>query len=269
MTYKKAISEKVFDRWKKLNPEYNIELSLDKDCYEFLKQESIEVADLFTSIPKGCHKADLWRLFKLYKSGGIYADVDLIPYIKLNRCDPNIFYSCMAVNNRSIFQAFMMTPPKNPLILCFIVSFLYNHPYREINGRNGPCTDMYNCIKYNTGTLESEKNYTIQNVKIPIPILPNESNIKKINLTYFPDISPTFKMNTSIPFHVKIENSILHIERIDGKGWTEKYTCEIILPSSKVYLFTENGRFPHCSVFNKNEKLLDSRDPEYVKNNGW
>jgi len=83
MTYKKEVPPKVFNRWTALNPEYSIDFSLDQDCYDFLKDEyNVEVANLFQTIPKGMHKADLWRIFKLYKYGGVYADVDLVPYIK-------------------------------------------------------------------------------------------------------------------------------------------------------------------------------------------
>ena len=39
MTYKKKIPDIVFDRWKKLNPDYNIVFSLDNDCINFLKHK--------------------------------------------------------------------------------------------------------------------------------------------------------------------------------------------------------------------------------------
>lgn len=271
MTYKKDVPFKVFSRWTNLNPDYTIDFSLDQDCYDFLKEEyNEEVATLFQTIPRGMHKADLWRLFKIYKNGGVYADVDLVPYIKLNTYDPTVFYSCMAINNKSVFQAFMMTPPKNPLILSFMISFLLRHPYKPRWGINGPCNDLYNCIKYNTGTLLGERLYTIDQVKIPIPIDPSTTSIKRISLGYFPpDVTPTFKMNTDIPFTIKIENSVLCVERCDGHGWNKNFTCELILESAKVYLFKEKGRFPYCNVFDKNKKLLDSRDPEYFKNKGW
>jgi hypothetical protein len=271
MTYKKEVPRKVFDRWTALNPDYTIDFSLDKDCYDFLKTEyNDEVATLFQTIPRGMHKADLWRIFKLYKHGGVYADVDLVPYMTLNTYDPTVFYSCMAINNKSVFQAFIMSPPKNPLILHFMISFLVRHPYRPKNGINGPCNDMYNCIKYNTGSVASETPYTITNVKIPMLIDPSTTSIQTIPLVYFPDdVTPTFKMNTDIPFNVSIQNSVLTVEKCDGSGWDKKYICEIILDSSKVYLFKEKGRYPICNVFDKNKKVLDSRDPEYSKNKGW
>ena len=74
MTYKKKVPSKVFRRWKELNPGYEIELSLDDDCYVFLKDNFNDyVADLFRKIPVGMYKADLWRICKLYINGGTKA----------------------------------------------------------------------------------------------------------------------------------------------------------------------------------------------------
>ena len=35
MTYKKNIPNFIFNRWKELNPDYNIEFSMDEDCIIF------------------------------------------------------------------------------------------------------------------------------------------------------------------------------------------------------------------------------------------
>ena len=126
MTYKKNIPDIVFNRWKTLNENYKIEFSLDNDCIKFLKENFNDyIAELFKNIPQGMYKADLWRLCKLYKNGGVYADVDLVPYLNINSLDKNItFYSCLSLSNDSIFQAFMVnfSKPKNPLILSFLIS---------------------------------------------------------------------------------------------------------------------------------------------------
>ena len=128
MTYKKNIPDKVITRWKKLNPDYQIDLSLDNDCIRFLKNNFNKyVADLFLSINGGMYKADLWRLCKLYKNSGVYADVDLVPYLNIDSLDKDItFYSCLSINVKSIFQAFMVnfSKPKNPLLFVFLLSFL-------------------------------------------------------------------------------------------------------------------------------------------------
>ena len=84
------------------------------------------VYELFKIIPRGMHKADLWRICKLYKNAGIYADVDLVPYININELDKNItFYSCIASTGDHIFQAFIshFSKPNHPLLLVLIISF--------------------------------------------------------------------------------------------------------------------------------------------------
>ena len=63
MTYKKPVPNIVYNRWKKRNPSYNIELSLDAECILFLERYINRfVASLFNYIPRGMYKADLWRL---------------------------------------------------------------------------------------------------------------------------------------------------------------------------------------------------------------
>ena len=145
MTYKKNVPDKVFNRWKKINPNYKIDFSLDKDCINFLKENFNDyIVTLFKSIKKGIYKADLWRLCKLYIYGGVYADVDLIPYIYLNELNKDItFYSCLSYCKSTVFQAFMLVKnPRSPLLLYFIISFLQNCPNIV------PTKDMYNCLLY-------------------------------------------------------------------------------------------------------------------------
>lgn len=149
MTYKKPVPTFVFERWRKLNPSYTIEFSLDEDCISFLRTHFNEyIVTLFKNIPVGMFKADLWRLCKLYVYGGSYADVDLIPHISLETLNKDItFYTCLSAHEKSIFQAFMIQNiPRSPLLLCFLLSFLHNRPYTK---PNGPTYDMYRCLAYN------------------------------------------------------------------------------------------------------------------------
>lgn len=130
MTYNKNIPPIVFDRWKDLNREYSLNLYLDIDCIQFLKINFNDyIANLFNEIKKGMYKADLWRLCILYINGGVYADVDLVPYLNIDKLNKNItFYSCLSVVKNSIFQAFMInfSKPKSPLLLQFLISLLIN-----------------------------------------------------------------------------------------------------------------------------------------------
>ncbi len=282
MTYKKNIPEKVEKRWIKYNNDYKIDFSLDNDCLEFLENNfNNKISDLFRKINDGRYKADLWRLCKLYKNSGIYADVDLVPYLNIDKLDKNItFHSCLSISMKSIFQAFIInfSKPNHPLLLVFLLSFCINKAYTYFNG---PTVDMYNCIKYmlNIETILPEKKYEIDFVKLKICIGSSISNIKRIDLYYFPDnIDYTIKLHKNFykdEFNFKIENNYLIVKRLDDSGgWGYNHNIDICLPSKCSFFFFKENCGPNNSwvtsyVTYKNEKILDSRDIEYYKNNGW
>ena len=282
MTYYKQIPKKVIERWQKINPDYSIELSLDSDCISFLSEYFNDyIVNLFKAIPKGMYKADLWRLCKLYQYGGVYADVDLVPYIKIDDLDPNItFYSCLSVRGESVFQAFMVntTQPKNPLILAFLISFLLNKPF---NIDIGPTYDMYNVITYNLDCVKVMPNiqYSLNTVKICVNIGDSKCNIKIIDLYYFPNKNELkYKIqicshNTADRFDFELKNNFLVVTRIDGKyGWGYDHSCDICIDSNEsILMFSEcEGALPHTEyVSHNNTKILDSRDLEYVELGGW
>lgn len=280
MTYKTIPPHYVFKRWKALNPDYNIEFSLDKQCYDFIKTHfNQHVAELFTRIPQGMHKADLWRLCKLYINGGVYSDIDIVPYLKLNTLDKNItFYSCLSIYSSAVFQAFIasFSNPKNPLLLIFLISFLINEPYKIKNPDYGPCIDMMNALKYNlnTDTICADKIYDIDQVKIKINIGSSGSNNKFVNLYYFPhDIVYHIKINekTDKLFDFNITENILKITRRDkGEGWEENLSCDISISSKeRIYLFKENNsldnNYINAFVTHNGVKIFNSRDINYVK----
>ena len=279
MTYKKMVPFKVYERWKTLNPDFDIQLNFDSHCIEFLKTRfSPEMSKLFISIPQGMYKADLWRLCKLYDCGGVYADVDLVPYLNIDDLDKHTFYSCLADDPRSIFQAFMTSfTPKNPLMLCFLISFLINHPYKY---PNGPCYDMANVLKYNLDVdyLKFDTEYNLTHVKVRIPLSQSNVPTKCIRLGYFPsNIEYTLSVvDHPHPenFQLNIVDNVLVATRIDTfQGWRNLHYIDICFPSTqKIYLFKEivppEGH-QHAYVTLKGVKIMDSRDPEYFKNRGW
>lgn len=281
MTYKKPVPKLVFDRWKEINVEYNIDFSLDSDCITFLHNHFNDyVVNLFKSIPVGMYKADLWRLCKLYVHGGVYADVDLVPYLNIDSLDKDItFYSCLDVTNSSIFQAFIVnfSKPKNPLIFIFLLSYLINNPYAYFNG---PTYDMYNCIKYNLNNISpvSERKYNIDSVKIKIHIGRSDKNIKEINLFYFPhDITCDIILSKNPyddTFDFKIINNLLIVKRTDiDSGWDYNHSLDIVINSKEsIYLFKEEclgNSIVSAYVSYNSMKILDSRDANYFYNNGW
>ena len=251
MCYNDYVPPFVFYRWTILNNDYKIEYSTDVDCVLFLnKHFGNFMGGEFLRIEKGMFKAYLWRLCKLYIEGGVYSDVDLVPYVSIDELikeNKASFYSCASECKGSIFQAFMVSIKKrNALILCFIISFLINQPYYD--SCNGPTKDMYNCIRYNTyEDILPEKTYVIENCKIPIKIGTSKTHTKVINLYYFPDdIKYKIEMHRTPQykdlFDIKIENNLLIIKRIDSEeGWGYCHSCDIYIldTDESVYLFPE------------------------------
>jgi hypothetical protein len=279
MTYKTTPPYYVFNRWKVLNPDYNIEFSLDKQCYDFIKTNFNEyTAILFSKIPQGMHKADLWRLCKLYIHSGVYSDIDIVPYLNLNTLDKDItFYSCLATDTSAVFQAFIanFSKPKNPLLLLFLISFLVNESFKVKNCSYGPCIDMMNVLKYNlnTDTICADKVYDIEQVKLKINVGSSKLNNKSINLYYFPhDVIYEIKLNekTDKLFDFNITENILRVTRIDkNEGWEENLSCDICISSKeRIYLFRENNgldkKLTSVFVTHHDIKVFDSHDINYV-----
>lgn len=224
MTYHSLPPESVIQSWLALNPQANIDFSLDADCIAFLSKEfNPNIAELFKYISRGMYKADLWRLCKLYIHGGVYADIDLVPFRSLAQMTGSAspspshsptFYSCLSLGSPSVFQAFMKhTRPRSPLLLGCLLSFLVNKPYTNID--NGPTNDMYHFLLYNVRadikaraaevdgapvpfsvpeSLQPYTDYTLRKVRIPIHFSSRDEDI--VPLHYFP-VGITYTLSVS------------------------------------------------------------------------
>lgn len=284
MTYKTQIPSFVIDRWKYLNKGSKVTFSTDNECIQFLKKEfNQDVSDVFQNIVKGMHKADLWRLCKLYVEGGCYADVDLVPNVTTKQFNKSTFYSCLSAVDDGIFQAFMKIQfRRSPLILLFLVSFLLNRPDQKHHG-NAPTMDMYNCLRYNVRntlrfkSLKAEKEYALQNIKIPITVGSSVANTKVVNLIYFPDIKYTCKfllIKNSATFEGIIKANKLYVSRTDTKdGWGDDLRVEIVIDEKvSFYLFREvlpMNAMPRAYVEDCGKVIFQSRDPIYFYQHGW
>jgi hypothetical protein len=293
-TYHSRLPPIVLKRWKDLNPEYAIDFSMDIDCIKFLDTEfHRHIAQLFIYINRGMYKADLWRLCKLYVHGGVYADIDLIPFVPISKSitddscrseGPGYFYSCLSLSSPSIFQAFMYhSKRRSPLLLGFLVSFLVNKPYTNID--NGPTSDMYHLILYNVRAEAAEAEsvggtkvipealqpftyYYLRKIRIPIYITSLDEDI--IQLHYFPsDVEYVLSINSNTrnkwvlanqdKLKMKIENHclILNTPEVaandnDNADTSEGYIVDICmklpeLQPEVIYLFQECIRDP-CRI---------------------
>ena len=77
----------VLERWRALNPSFEVTLFNDSECADFVRGEIGEpyltgyLAALYFS---GMAATDLWRFLILYKYGGVYADIDVEPIAGLH-----------------------------------------------------------------------------------------------------------------------------------------------------------------------------------------
>lgn len=83
--------------WKRLNPEYEVQLFDNLMCEKFLLEEYSELyRDIFNYIEDGPIKADFWRICILYKYGGVYSDIDNQPLVPIKDfLEPDVeFLTC-------------------------------------------------------------------------------------------------------------------------------------------------------------------------------
>ena len=109
------------NKWKELNPDYELKLYDDEMCKSFLLTEFSQLhLDIFNFIPDGPIKADFWRLCILYKYGGVYADADIVPLVPLREYikESSVFVTCISkYNNRDNYNPhFIMCEANNSKI---------------------------------------------------------------------------------------------------------------------------------------------------------
>ena len=124
--------------WKRLNPEYEIQLYDDKLCREFLFKEYSQLhLDVFNFIKDGPIKADFWRCCIVNKYGGLYVDADIEPLVPLRYYikDDDYFVTCFSqrICKTQINPHFLMCKKNNKLlqycIQTYLQYYLHKKPY--------------------------------------------------------------------------------------------------------------------------------------------
>lgn len=165
--------DKSANKWKKLNPDYEIKLFDDQLCRKFIIENYGKYYGLiFDFLKDGPIKADFWRACVLYKNGGVYSDIDNVPLVPLKdfiQKDIN-FVTCSAYMENMKFNPNFIISSKNHIILKKCIDWYVTKYERR---------DEYNYWKYSimqafTDVLELE-NY---NNKFGIYSLKNDPNMK-------------------------------------------------------------------------------------------
>lgn len=125
-----ALPKRVAQRWKDMNPEYNVYVYGDKECIEFLeKNYPPKYADFFKKIKYGPIKADFWRLCILYKNGGIYVDADAVPIVPLRDfLEDGISFCTSLAYTFNLNPMFIASEPKNELVKNMLDRMISKNP---------------------------------------------------------------------------------------------------------------------------------------------
>jgi len=125
------------NNWKKLNPDFNINLNSDEMIKKTLLEKLPKIyTDIFDFLQDGPIKADFWRVCILYKYGGVYCDIDTEPLIPLSKfIEPNVsFVICSAYRRDLLFNPNFIVTPKNSIIIkdvidWYVKKYNNNEPY--------------------------------------------------------------------------------------------------------------------------------------------
>jgi len=103
------------------NPEFEYYLYSDYDSRSFIQANyNYDVVKAFDSLKPGAYKSDLWRYCILYKLGGVYFDIKMVPLVPLTQVlshNSVIFVKDIEINHTTecVWNGLMISPPNNPV----------------------------------------------------------------------------------------------------------------------------------------------------------
>jgi mannosyltransferase OCH1-like enzyme len=147
----KGMKENIL-RTVEANPEFDYYLYSDSDSRSFIQANySPEVVSAFDSLRPGAYKSDLWRYCILYKLGGLYFDIKMVPLVPLKtilRDNSTIFVKDLEfmkgnIMRDCVWNGLMISPPKNKVFKHCIEEIVENCKRRNYRNNNlditGPC----------------------------------------------------------------------------------------------------------------------------------
>ena len=144
LTSDSILAKKGIQSLIRLNPTWKVELSLNEDIENYLKEclgDSYSIVEDISII----EKCDLWRLFKIYREGGLYIDLDRMVNVSLDDVlSPNVKCVLPTCRDTDFSHDFMLSDKGNP-IFEKAISLVMN---RRITGNKdvyflGPQTYMH------------------------------------------------------------------------------------------------------------------------------
>ncbi len=148
----KNIPVKLYEytkKWKTLHPDYEYTLLDDDDLRQIVSEVAPEHLEKYDSFTRMIERVDFARYALLYRSGGIYADIDTNPlksidvWVSKNKivlgCEPKEHAKEIYNRDRVICNALMISPPRQQvwLELMNYIAKNYESRYRPVDN-TGP-----------------------------------------------------------------------------------------------------------------------------------
>jgi Glycosyltransferase sugar-binding region containing DXD motif len=120
-TAKDPVPEYVVEKFKALAPDWEYRYFNDDDILRFFQEEIVSefptIIDVYGSIKKGQHRADLFRYAFLYKYGGVFIDSDAMIQVPLDDIAGDYeFFTVYSVVPNTVFQGFLGVAPRHFII---------------------------------------------------------------------------------------------------------------------------------------------------------
>lgn len=166
------------------NPDFDYYLYSDADSRAFIKKHyDDDVVAAFDSLRPGAYKSDLWRYCILYKLGGVYFDIKMVPLVSLYNLvynNTHVFVKDFTVPGKEIlnmrdcvWNGLMISPPNNKIFKYCIDEVVESYKMQLYRNNpldiTGPCLlgriiktyDSSNYFKYMTLNINKENDSVI------------------------------------------------------------------------------------------------------------
>ncbi len=128
----------LIDKIVKYYPNWNYYFFTDMDIIKFFIENPLpefpDIIQKYVYMPTGAHRADLFRYYFLYLNGGVFMDSDAMLTIDIEQFihpETDFFTVNSSAIPNSIFQGFIGTIPKNP-IMYYALKQAYETPIENL-----------------------------------------------------------------------------------------------------------------------------------------
>jgi hypothetical protein len=177
-------SEQSTNLWKTLNPDYNIQVYDDSMCKDFLLNIYGKLyLDIFNYLIDGPIKADFWRICILYKYGGVYSDIDIVPLVPISSfLDPSIqLLTCSSYYPKDMYNPHLIISTANNIILKRCIDVYIN----KFNNKmaysywDWSIVKVFNDVVLLNNYYKDEGIYVLKNSNMKVQIIKEQSNENK------------------------------------------------------------------------------------------